>query len=97
MSEAVVKSGRVAKWGNGPAVRLTVGLLQRANLRIDDPVEVVAREDEIVIRRRRPRLTMAELLAGFDPAKHRHELVSDDAPRGSETPWERQPSDTTKR
>lgn len=86
MSDAVVRSSKVSKWGNGPAVRLTTPALQRANLRIDDPVEVIAREGEIIIRRQRKRPTLDDLLAGFDPARHRHPLAFDDAPRGSETP-----------
>lgn len=35
----------------------------------------------------RPRVTMAELLAKFDPEKHRHELMLDGAPVGTETRW----------
>jgi hypothetical protein len=49
-------------------------------------VEVVASEDAIVIRRQRPHVTMAELLARFDPVKHRHDLAFDGDPVGSETP-----------
>ena len=52
---------------------------------MDDAVDIIAREDEIVIRRRRPRVTMTELLARFDPAKHRHDLQLDDVPTGLET------------
>ena len=85
MADDVVKAGKVAQWGNGAAVRLTAAALERANLHVEDRVEVVARDDEIVIRRQRPRVTMAELLARFDPKKHRHELMLDDAPVGSET------------
>lgn len=44
--------------------------------------------DKNIIRRQRPRVTVAELLAGFDPARHRHDLTLDDPPTGSETPPE---------
>jgi len=87
MSEAL-KSTRVSRWGNSAAVRLPSAALEAAHLRIDDAVEVIAREDEIIIRRRRPQVTMAELLARFDPAKHRHPLQLDGEPLGSETPAE---------
>jgi hypothetical protein len=36
-----------------------------ATLSIDDPVDIIADDDEIVIRRQRPRVTMDELLARF--------------------------------
>jgi antitoxin component of MazEF toxin-antitoxin module len=88
MSEALTKSSKVAQWGNSAAVRLAAATLETAHLRINDAVEVIAREDEIIIRRQRPRVTMAELLARFDPAKHRHDLQLDVEPLGTETPSE---------
>jgi hypothetical protein len=54
-------------------------------LRLDDAVDVIARDDEIVIRRQQPRVTMTELLARFDPAKHRRGLQLDVEPAGTET------------
>jgi antitoxin component of MazEF toxin-antitoxin module len=59
-------------------------VLERAHLRVDDPVEVIVRADEIVIRRQRPLVTLDALLARFDPTKHRHELLLDDPPVGIE-------------
>jgi antitoxin MazE len=88
MSETLIKASKIAQWGNSAAVRLTAAALEAAHLHIDDAVEVIARDDEIVIRRKRPRVTMAELLSRFDPAKHRHDLQLDVAPVGTETPSE---------
>ncbi len=88
MCEALVRSGKVARWGNCAAVRLTSAALVTAHLSIDDAVDVIAREDEIIIRRQRPRVTMAELLASFDPEQHRHDLQLHDEPVGTETPPE---------
>ena len=85
MPDPLIRPGKIARWGNGAAVRIGTAALERAGLHVDDAVEVVADEDEIVIRRQRPRVTMAELLARFDPAKHRHDLAFDGAPVGSET------------
>jgi hypothetical protein len=48
-------------------------------------VDILAREDEIIIRRQAPRPTLDDLLARFDPAKHRHDLMLDDPPVGGET------------
>jgi antitoxin component of MazEF toxin-antitoxin module len=85
MPDLLIRPGKIARWGNGAAVRIGTAALERAGLHVDDAVEVVAGEDEIVIRRQRPRVTMAELLARFDPAKHRHDLAFDGDPAGSET------------
>ncbi len=85
MTDTMTRAGKVAKWGNSAAIRLTDSCLERAGLHIDDTVDVIATEDEIVIRRRRPPVTMDQLLATFDPAKHRHDLAFDLDPAGTET------------
>jgi antitoxin component of MazEF toxin-antitoxin module len=85
MPDVLVRPGKVAQWGNSAAVRIGTAALERARLRVDDAVDVIASEDEIIIRRQRPRVTMAELLARFDPAKHRHDLAFDLDPVGTET------------
>jgi antitoxin MazE len=85
MSETLVRPSRVAQWGNSAAVRLPSAALERAHLHVDDLVEIIVSEDAIVIRRQRPKVSMADLLAKFDPSKHRHDLMLDDAPVGTET------------
>lgn len=86
MSETVVKTSKVAQWGNSAAVRLASATLARASLAIDDAVEVVvAGEGEIIIRKPRPRVRLDDLLARFDPQKHRHAPMLDDEPVGNET------------
>jgi antitoxin MazE len=85
MSDAPAKAGKIARWGNSAAVRLPTAMLESAHLRIDDPVDVLVRDDEIVIRRQRPRVTLDSLLAQFDPTTHRHGLLLDDPPVGIET------------
>lgn len=85
MSDAMIRPSKVARWGNSAAIRISAAALERAHLHIDDAVDVIATEDEIIIRRRRPRVTMDELLASFDPEKHRHELAFDVDASGTET------------
>ena len=85
MPDGLTKAGRVAQWGNSAAVRIGTAALERAQLHVDDPVDIIAHDDEIVIRRRRPHVTMAELLARFDPATHRRDLQLDGVPAGIET------------
>lgn len=85
MPDDVIRSAKVAQWGNSAAIRIGAAALERAQLQVNDPVDVIASEGEIIIRRQRPKVTMAELLAQFDPHKHRHDLTFDDAPVGNET------------
>jgi antitoxin component of MazEF toxin-antitoxin module len=85
MSEVLIRPSKVAQWGNSAAVRIGAAALERAHLHVDDPIDIIANDDEIIIRRQRPRVTMAELLARFDPSKHRHDLAFDIAPDGTET------------
>jgi antitoxin component of MazEF toxin-antitoxin module len=76
---------KVAKWGNSAAVRITTDALEVSHLRIDDPVDVVPSEGQIIIRRRLPEVTLDALLDRFDPTLHRHELLLDFDPVGTET------------
>jgi antitoxin component of MazEF toxin-antitoxin module len=85
MSDLLIRPGKVAQWGNSAAVRLASAALQRAHLSVGDTVQIVARDDEIVIRRQRPQVSLDELLARFDPDNHRRDPVLDDTPMGSET------------
>jgi antitoxin component of MazEF toxin-antitoxin module len=85
MADVLVKSSKVARWGNSAAVRLSAATLERAAFHITDEIEIVAGEGEIIIRHPRPRVSLDDLLARFDPQLHRHAPLLDDAPRGNET------------
>jgi Growth regulator len=85
MPNDVVRASRIAQWGNSAAIRLPAAVLEHAHLSADDPVELAARDGEIIIRRQRPRVTLDDLLARYDPEKHRHDLLVDDPPVGRET------------
>lgn len=85
-NQAIVRPSKVAKWGNSPAIRIGAAALKRAHIAVDDFVDVIATDDEIIIRRQTPRVSMADLLAQFDPEKHRHDLAFDGEPAGTETP-----------
>jgi hypothetical protein len=60
--------------------------LGRAGMHVGDAMEAITDGDKIVTRRQWPRVTMADLLARFDPAKHRHDLAFNGDPVGNETP-----------
>ena len=85
MPSFITRLGKVAKWGNSAAIRIGTAVLEHANLNLNDIVEVIAGEEEIIIRRQRPSVTMATLLAQFDPEKHRHDIAFDVSPAGTET------------
>lgn len=85
MSDVLVKPSKVAQWGNSAAVRLPQAALERAAFHVDDAIEVVAGEGEIIIRHPRARVRIEDLLAKFDPDKHRHAPMLDDSPVGIET------------
>ena len=85
VSNALIRPSKIARWGNSAAVRIGAAVLEHAHLHVEDLVHVIARDGEIIIRRQRPRVTMAELLSRFDPEKHRRPLELDVAPAGTET------------
>jgi antitoxin MazE len=41
---------RVQKWGNSQGLRLAKHVLQRANINIGDEVEIIADEEQILIK-----------------------------------------------
>jgi hypothetical protein len=59
---------------------------ERLGTHIGQAMEAITGGDKIVTGRQRPCVAMAELLAWFDPAKHRHGLGFDRDPVGTETP-----------
>lgn len=68
-------------------VTIPVDVRRALGLAEGGPVEFIY-EDGVVTLRSAKKPTLTELLAGFDPEKHRHsaeERVWDDAPRGRET------------
>jgi antitoxin MazE len=85
MSDILIRPSKVAQWGNSAAIRIGSAALEHAHLHLDDIVDIIASEDEIVIRRQRPHVTMADLLSRFDPEKHRHDLAFDVDPVGTES------------
>ncbi len=56
----------IQKWGNSHAVRLPKGVLEAADLRENDRIEINAENDTIVIRRANKRhKKLEERLAGY--------------------------------
>lgn len=75
----------VQKWGNSLAVRIPAPVARFAHLRAGQPVEVSAEGSAVVVRPKgEPRLTLAQKLAAFDPARHGGEAMAT-AAIGNET------------
>ncbi len=65
----------VKKWGNSASVRLPAAILEAANLKLDDPVDV--REEcgaIVIVPVRRDRYDLAELVAGITDDNQHEEI-----------------------
>jgi len=75
----------VKKWGNSAAVRIPRGILEAANVGLDDTVDVRAQGGQIVIKPVRSRkVDLAQLLAGIT-AENLHAGVDFGSPVGRES------------
>jgi antitoxin MazE len=65
------------QWGNSLAVRIPAAVARSARLKVGQPVEVSARDSNVLVRALgAPRLTLAQKLAAFDPARHGGEVMA---------------------
>lgn len=74
----------VKKWGNSPAVRIPVAIMESAHLSLNQPVEVRAHNGRVIIEPAAPSYDLETLLAGITP-ENRHHEVDSGAPQGKET------------
>jgi antitoxin MazE len=58
---------QVARWGNGPGLRIPKDVAQRTKLREGARVDVQAGGDRIIISPARPRYILTDLLKGMRP------------------------------
>ena len=76
--------GVVKKWGNSAAVRIPASVLEAAQVRLDQPVDVREEGGRIVIEPLRPpRYDIEALVAGITD-DNRHEPVETGKPAGQE-------------
>jgi antitoxin MazE len=81
----VAVQGVVKKWGNSAAVRIPASVLEAAQVRLDQPVDVREEGGRIVIEPLRPaRYDIDALIAGITD-ENRHEPVDTGKPMGQET------------
>jgi len=68
---------RVQQWGNSLAVRIPSAVARSVKFKVGQPVEVSAQESDVLVRAiGTPRLTLAQKLAAFDPARHGGEVMA---------------------
>lgn len=58
--------GTVARWGNSLALRLPKTVAASANLSAGQAVEFEVTDEAIIVRRKRNRLKLADLLEGYE-------------------------------
>jgi antitoxin MazE len=74
----------VQQWGNSLAVRIPAALARSAHFMVGQPVELSVADDGVLVKRAGiPKLTLAQKLAAFDPARHGGEAMAT-RPVGSE-------------
>jgi antitoxin MazE len=58
---------KVQKWGNSLAVRLPKALTDEIDIHSDSPVEIVVRDNAIILRPAKRTYNLDELLGGITP------------------------------
>ena len=71
--------GSIQKWGNSQGIRLPKGALQAAGLKENDAVEIIASDNQIVLRKREQYENLDMLFAGYGGEHVPQELDSGDA------------------
>ena len=65
------------QWGNSLAVRIPAAVARSARFKVGQPVEVSAQDSNVLVKAiGEPRLTLAQKLAAFDPARHGGEAMT---------------------
>lgn len=76
MASTVVVEQTVQEWGNGLGVRITAPVAKAARLARGTPIKVEVVEGGIFVRvSGKPKLSLAQKLKAFDPAKHGGEVM----------------------
>ena len=74
---------QISKWGNSQGVRISKKLLQRANIKLNDEVEIDARDNMLIIVPA-SRKTLDWYLEGYGNEPDRYDWGDSDEPKGRE-------------
>lgn len=65
------------QWGNSLAVRIPASIARSVRFAVGQPVEVSVQDTSVLVKAvGNPRLTLAQKLAAFDPARHGGEAMT---------------------
>jgi len=65
------------QWGNSLAVRIPAAVARSARFVVGQPVELSVGEDGVLVKPAgKPKLTLAQKLAAFDPTRHSGEAMA---------------------
>ena len=76
-------STNIAQWGSSLAVRIPKTELDVAGFIRGTVVEVIAKKDELIIKKAKPKYTLEELVSGITE-ENRHSEIQYGAPVGNE-------------
>ena len=74
---------QISKWGNSQGVRISKKLLLSAGIGLNDEVDIIVRENTLVIRPTSKK-TLDWYLDGYDGEPDRYDWGSSDEPKGRE-------------
>lgn len=84
MNNVIKKTTSIKKWGNGAGILLPKVILDMLSIKINDPVEISIKEQNIIISPvRKKHLTLAERFANYE-GKTKQEEYWSDGPTGKE-------------
>ncbi len=65
------------QWGNSLAVRIPASIARSVRFAVGQPVEISVQDASVLVKAvGKPRLTLAQKLAAFDPARHGGEAMA---------------------
>lgn len=75
---------RIQKWGNSSGIRIPSNILKSLNLKINDKVELVQKEEQIIIKKiEKEKVSLEERFANYDGENLVKDFVWDE-PKGKE-------------
>jgi antitoxin MazE len=73
----------VTRWGNSQGIRISKKMLKNIGLELNDPVEIIAKNDSLIIKPVSKK-TLEWYLESYDDELDRYDWGDSDAPRGRE-------------
>jgi antitoxin MazE len=76
--EVVAAAQTIKEWGNGLGMRITAALARAAHIQSGTPVQVEVVDEGLLVRVvGKPKRTLEDRLAAYDPGKHGGQFTGD--------------------